>query len=250
MSQMSQRADGRGQRAEGKRAERAEKNAAPPPQISAPASASALSLAFLSLQQLRHYSPVPLAPTYHVHPFSRPSVHFDLTHTVQESLSLQALEFLKHLRSPPRGFVDRAAARPCAAGFSHNASHCSREKEKKKLGTNANMEQQRRRPEYHLDIFADLACVKDVVKGTWLCLLPLVMLSSLPANNFYPPVRSSARSLHLLRILSVDLANVLRHSNSPHHLLPPLLYLDIPPHPRPARPDPPSHRRCRPRDTH
>jgi len=23
----------------------------------------------------------------------------------------------------------------------------------------------RRRPEYHIDIFADLACVKDVVKG-------------------------------------------------------------------------------------
>lgn len=25
--------------------------------------------------------------------------------------------------------------------------------------------EQRRRPEYNLDIFADLACVKDVVKG-------------------------------------------------------------------------------------
>ena len=33
----------------------------------------------------------------------------------------------------------------------------------------ANMEQ-RRRPEYNLEIFADLACVKDVVKGEFACL--------------------------------------------------------------------------------
>lgn len=40
----------------------------------------------------------------------------------------------------------------------------------------------RRRPEYNLDIFADLACVKDVVKGMYMCCGPSHALSLAPPN--------------------------------------------------------------------
>jgi hypothetical protein len=50
----------------------------------------------------------------------------------------------------------------------------------------AKMEAARRRPEYNLEIFADAACVKDVVKGEF-PLLPFKMLFLSIGATFPPP---------------------------------------------------------------
>ena len=58
----------------------------------------------------------------------------------------------------------------------------------------ANMEQ-RRRPEYNLDIFADLACVKDVVKGESILAFPAYsQTSAVPANRSQNPHFPCART--------------------------------------------------------
>jgi hypothetical protein len=48
----------------------------------------------------------------------------------------------------------------------------------------------RRRPEYNLEIFADAACVKDVVKGEYLFLLQTDLCFD-HRRNFLPPPRAS-----------------------------------------------------------
>lgn len=68
--------------------------------------------------------------------------------------------------------------------------------------------EQRRRPEYNLEIFADLACVKDVVKGES-ALMPCINPSLLPRlqKAVHNPTLPLYPDMHRIRmeLLLIDL---------------------------------------------
>jgi hypothetical protein len=188
---------------------RSVRKTAPPPQADAhvsPSPAPAAAPLLHSIAQLHSRTPTPL------------------THA-QLNCNIYSTPIRTCRSSVTRRREQRRRAARSGVLYSHG-SHCE--------AADASMES-RRRPEYNLDIFADLACVKDVVKGA--SAGPVCFARFSQQNWAATPPPCPLPPSGVPRGAVADPTD----SNPAHNLLPPLLHLDIAPHPRPARPDPPRH---------